>query len=95
MNNTAEEKCMIEVLIKYFSQIREQTRCGQEPIRLSEGSRLSDLVGQLNERYGFSLHDEQVMVVLNGRGWRQLPEGMETVLKSGDVVLLTQPLDGG
>jgi len=83
------------ISVKYLSVLRDQAGRRQETLRLSAGSRLSDVERWLREERGFAYGDRQLMFVLNGRGWGQYPEGLETPLADGDVVLLSMPVAGG
>ena len=85
----------LSISVKYLSVLRDQAGRRQETLRLSAGSRLADLARWLEERHGFTYGDRQLMFVLNGRGWGQYPEGLQTPLADGDTVLLSMPVSGG
>jgi molybdopterin converting factor small subunit len=50
---------------------------------------------KLQKSHQLSLLDPAIIVTLNGRGIRQLPEGLETRLGEGDVILLFPFISGG
>ena len=85
----------VKVLVKYLVSLRERTGRKQEECVLPRGSRLQDLADLLRERYGLSLPDPEIMAILNGRGWGQLPSKLATEVKDGDVVCLFPPIFGG
>lgn len=85
----------MEVQLKYLSAVREKTGRRQEAISLPGGSTLQDLVDRLNRRYGLSLPASQVMIILDGKGWKQQPRGMATLLREGQVVTLAPLVEGG
>jgi len=86
---------MPRVLVKYLGTIRDKVEKGEEKYELVDGSTLCELAGKIEESHALSLLDQAVMVTLNGQGIRQLPNGLETSLKEGDVVLLFPPVSGG
>jgi molybdopterin converting factor small subunit len=83
------------VTVKYLSVLRDRAGLRQEAVGLPAGSSLADLACWLEERHGFRYGDRGVMFILNGRGWAQYPEGLETRLGDGDTVLLSMPVSGG
>ncbi len=85
----------VKVLVKYLVSLRERTGRKQEECRLPRGSSLQDLADLLKESYGLSLPDPEIMAILNGRGWGQLPSKLATEVKDGDVVCLFPPIFGG
>ncbi len=85
----------VKVLIKYLSTLRDRTGCREEEVSFPPGTTLQDVVTWLNERYGLSLPDPQVMATLNGKGWEQFPLKLSTPVKEGDVILLFSPIAGG
>ena len=56
---------------------------------------LQDVVEWLNGQYGLSLPNPQVMAILNGSGWEQLPSKLATGIEEGDVICLFPPIAGG
>ncbi len=61
----------------------------------SPGNTLRHLALWLSDRYAIDLPDRQTMLILNGKGWTQLPDNLDTPLHDGDVVLLAPVLMGG
>ena len=57
--------------------------------------RLAELAEWLALQRGVRLPDPGLMATLNGRGWTQLPEGMDRTLASGDQVALFPVVGGG
>jgi len=90
-----DSEAPVKVLVKYLVSLRERTGRKQEECRLPPGSRLQDLADVLRERYGLSLPDPEIMAILNGRGWGQLPSKLATEVKDGDIVCLFPPIFGG
>jgi molybdopterin converting factor small subunit len=76
----------IRVVVKYMVNLREKTGLKLEEV---------DLLAELNRRYDFSLPDGSTMIVVNGIGWKQLPEGLEQGIASGDRISLFPPIMGG
>lgn len=86
---------MTRVLVKFLASVKDQVGKGTEEFEMPDGSTLSDLAVKLQESHQLSLLDPAIMVTLNGRGIRQLPEGLETRLGEGDVILLFPLISGG
>ncbi len=86
---------MPRVLVKFLASVKDQVGKGMEEFEMPDGSTLSELVVKLQESHRLSLLDPAIMVTLNGRGIRQLPEGLETRLGEGDVILLFPLISGG
>jgi len=85
----------VSVQIKYLSALRDLTGRRSDTVSLHQGAMLRDAVDWLNERYALSLPNSRTMMVLNGRGWQQLPAGLHTPLGDGDVLSLFPPISGG
>jgi MoaD family protein len=83
------------VLVKYLSALRDKTGKKEEKLELSEGSSLHDIASRLREKYGISLPDPKILLVLNGKGYNQYPGKLKTELKGGDTILLLPPVSGG
>ncbi len=81
--------------VRYLSALRDRAGLREEPVELPAGSRLRDLADWLARRRGLSLPDPRIMAILNGRGWTQYPEGLETPLGEGDQVALFPVVGGG
>jgi MoaD family protein len=86
---------MPRVVVKFLATVKDKVDRGEEEYELPDGSTLSELAVRLQKSYQLSLLDPGIMVTLNGRGIGQLPEGLETRLGEGDVVLLFPPISGG
>jgi len=87
----------IELLL--FGRFREIAGTRQQVLSIREGARLSDLLQQLTERYGSDFGDELkrsgwLRILINGREYGLL-DGMETLLKDNDKVVLLPPIAGG
>lgn len=85
----------IKVQIKYIALIRDKTGRRQEEVSFPQGTILKDVIEWLNDYYTLNLPNSQVMGILNGRGWEQLPSKLSTEIKGGDVILLLPPICGG
>lgn len=81
--------------IRYLSALRDRAGLREEAVELPEGSRLRELASWLAQSRGLKLPDPLVMATLNGRGWAQLPEGLDTPLAQGDEVALFPVVAGG
>ncbi len=81
--------------MRYLSAVRDQAGRREEAVELPEGSRLRELAEWLALRRGVRLPDPGVMATLNGRGWTQLPEGLDRMLAAGDQVALFPVVGGG
>ena len=86
---------MPRVLVKFLASVKDRAGKGAEEYELPDGSTLSQLAVRLQESHQLSLLDPAIMVTLNGRGIGQLPEGLETRLEEGDVILLFPLISGG
>ena len=88
-------KTTIQVHIKYLAAVRSLTGRVQEEIILASGSTLSDVANWLSQRYSLPVPSPQVMAILNGQGWEQLPLKLSTEVHDGDVICLFPPIAGG
>jgi molybdopterin converting factor small subunit len=78
---------------------------GKRQVSIPSGSLLQDLLDSLredsdqrfvNEAYSTSGRlKEHIAVMLNGKPYRILPDGVRTVLKDGDQVAIFPPIIGG
>jgi len=94
---------LIEVEVTFLSDVRRMTEEGKTNISLPEKS-VRDLIAILVERYGdnfkeFMLSPENrlqkyVVVLVNGRGVGIL-NGLETMLREGDSILIMPAVGGG
>ncbi|UCF96458.1 MAG: MoaD/ThiS family protein [Spirochaetaceae bacterium] len=85
----------IRIVIRYMVNFRERTGKKQEELTLAAGATVRDVLQQLNDRYDLALPDGSTMIVVNGKGWSQLPKGLEQELDNGDRLSLFPPLMGG
>jgi len=85
----------IVVKVKYLAATRDQAGTGEDQVTLPAGASLRDLACYLKERRGLSLPQSDVIATLNGRGWEQAPQGLDTPLQPGDIVHLFPPIAGG
>ena len=86
---------MPRVLVKFLASVKDKVGRGAEEYELPDGSTLSQLAVKLQASHRLSLLDPAIMVTLNGKGIRQLSEGLETRLGEGDVILLFPLISGG
>ena len=86
---------MPRVLVKFLASVKDQVSKGTEEFEMPDGSTLSELAVRIQKSHQLSLLDPAIMVTLNGRGIGQLPEGLETRLEEGDVILLFPLISGG
>jgi MoaD family protein len=78
---------------------------GKRQVSIPTGSLLQDLLSNLredlDERFEKEVYstrgalNEHIAVMLNGRSYKNLPEGLNTVLKDGDQVAIFPPIVGG
>jgi len=85
----------VTVTIRYLVSIRDKAGKGEERVSFPQGSSLKDVAGWLASSYGIKLPDPGVIAILNGKGWAQYPEELDTKIKDGDVVSLFPPISGG
>jgi molybdopterin converting factor small subunit len=81
--------------IKYLVSVRDQTGKSEEEVDFPDGSMLQDVAGWLHKSYGLKIPDPALMSTLNGRGWNQCPEKMNTRLQNGDRICIFSPIAGG
>ena len=86
---------MTRVLVKFLASVKDKAGKGAEEYALPDGSTLSELAVRLQESHQLSLLDPSIMATLNGRGLQQLPDGLDTELCEGDVILLFPLISGG
>jgi MoaD family protein len=85
----------ITVVIRFLSALRDRAGVGEERLSLPKGSTLRAVSEHLAERYGLRVPAPDVMATLNGRGWQQAAQGLDTPLQDGDVIHLFPPITGG
>lgn len=92
---TIDRPEFINVRIKYLSAIRDKTNRRREEVQFPRGATLADVDSWIRNRHSLSLRDRRIMATLNGKGWMQLPERIETPLVDGDEIALFPILSGG
>ncbi len=90
-----EARSEVCVTLKYLASIRDRTGCREESAYFPQGSTLMDVLVLLGEKYGISLPDPQILLIVDGRGWKQLPIKFSTPLQSGNTICLLPPIAGG
>jgi len=88
-------KTNVHIQIKYLAALRDRTGQRQEEVSFPVGATLRDVAEWLHGQYGLSLPNPQVMAILNGKGWEQLPSQLSTEIKEGDMICLFPPIAGG
>jgi len=86
---------VISVQIKYLVNLADKAGRLSETAGFPSGSTLESVQKYLQQMYDIKLPDPGIMTVLNGRGWNQHPEKMNTPLADGDTILLFPPIAGG
>jgi len=85
----------VEVKIKYLATLREKSGVREECVSFPPGSTLSSVARWIQDTHGLSVPSSRIMTILNGRGWGQLSDGIETQLRNGDTICLFPPISGG
>jgi len=85
----------VTVTLKYLVNISDKTGKGREDVSFSQGTDLNTLAIWLKDAYAIEVPARGVMTLLNGHGWNQHPDKMETKLKNGDVIIIMPPISGG
>jgi molybdopterin converting factor small subunit len=85
----------VEITVKYLSVLKDKAGTAKEVFAMPANSALSDLTGLIESKRGIHLPDPHVMMVLNGKGFNQYPEKLQTKLNAGDTLLLLPPVSGG
>ena len=81
--------------MKYLVNVMNQTGQRQEQIVLPSGSCLKDALLWLKKKHDIDLTTKQLMILLNGKGWQQYPDGLNTALKDEDNLVLSPIVSGG
>ena len=85
----------IAVTVKYLSALRDQAGVGCEVLHLPRGATLRDVSARVAEAHGIGVPSAQTMATLNGRGWAQYSQGLDTPAGDGDVIDVFPPIAGG
>ncbi|HUJ75249.1 MAG TPA: MoaD/ThiS family protein [bacterium] len=83
------------VRIRYLSGLRDATGIRAEEVQFPAGTPLRDVSRWLARKYGIEAPGPGVMGTLNGRGWSQTAQALETRLSEGDEIALFPLLSGG
>jgi len=89
----------MNVEVMFFGKLREAAGASGESATIEAGARLSDLMSRLEEMHGKKFGEEVrgingLRILINGREYQVL-NGMETVLKERDSIVLLPPIEGG
>jgi len=90
---------MMNVEVMFFGKLRETAGTSKEQASLEAGGKLSDLMSCLEKTHGAKFAEEVrgikgLRILINGREYQVL-DGVETVLKEKDSVVLLPPIEGG
>jgi molybdopterin converting factor small subunit len=85
----------VQLYLKYLSTIRDRTGRRDQILQFPDGSRLRDVIQRLREIYSLVLPEPGIMLIVNGRGWSQMPKRLDHELNDGDVICLAPLVDGG
>jgi molybdopterin synthase sulfur carrier subunit len=88
--------------LTYKEFIGEQSITIPKDAALTLSDLLTTLANQLGQEFinlifnpQFESLGEHVVVIVNGRSYRNLPDGLETSLQDGDEVAIFPPMTGG
>jgi len=94
----------MEIVVRYFTILREITKKRQERIKMKEDSTFEDVLAILVRRYGesFKRYTQSIkrkkglrlVLLLNGQDISQI-NGLKTRLHNGDTVAVVPPIAGG
>jgi len=96
------------MLIKVRGYLTYKSIIGEQVINLPDDEQvmlsglLTRLANQLGEGFSSIIYDpetglqgEHIAVIINGRSYRNLPDGLETPLQDGDEISIFPPMAGG
>jgi len=81
--------------IRYLSSVREKTGRRADDLTLPAGSTLAAVTSWLATTHHLEVPAPPLMATLNGRGWSQYAQGLDTELHDGDEIALFPMLSGG
>lgn len=94
----------MEIIVRYFTVLREVTKKRQESFKIKEDSTIEDMLAVLTEKYGENFERYvssgkgkkglQLVFLLNGEDIAQF-KGTKTRLHDGDTVAVVPPIAGG
>jgi len=94
----------VKVTVKYFTTLRELSKCTEEKLTLEDDATLAVLIEKIASKYGKEARnylyqkegkvDPSIYFLINGENSRTLL-GLNTRLKEGDVVAIIPPIGGG
>ncbi len=85
----------VAVRVFFLSALRDLVNGREIELRLPQGATLRTVAEELVARFGLHVPSAQAMATLNGHGWQQTPQGLDTPLSEGDVIHLFPPIAGG
>lgn len=85
----------VSITVKYLVNIGELTGKRKEELRFPSGTVLKDFAEWLKKQYDLDVPNPKIMTALNGKGWNQYPDRLETRMNNGDTILLFPPVSGG
>jgi len=85
----------VSVLVKFLSVLRDRMGVGAVTVALPRGSTLRAVSSYLAQEYGLRVPGDNVIATLNGHGWQQTAQGLDTRLLDGDVIHIFPPIAGG
>jgi len=96
----------VKIKVKPFMTIKKAMGDKAEVEMEMENATIRGILIQLSNRYGekfrnsvFELQSQEIkkynMILVNGRQYQHLPDGLDTKLSEGDKVALFPPVGGG
>lgn len=85
----------VSVRVLFLSTVKDAVGTREIELSLACGATLATVAEELATRFALQVPSADVMATLNGRGWTQLPEGLDTSLATGDVIHVFPPVSGG
>jgi molybdopterin converting factor small subunit len=93
--SSAASQDQVVVIVKFLSTLRDQVGTGSDTLVVPSGSSLRTICKHLATAYDLTLPGENIIATLNGHGWQQASQGLDTPLRDGDVIHLFPPIAGG